>query len=254
MGKNILQTNDELFKIYQEIHGNKYDYSLLNYQFPKQKIKIICKEHGVFEKTTYAHKSEGCPKCRNTDFSLKNEEILKHINIIKENNQENINFQFFEYKGFKKKSLFVCNIHGEFFRSVYRINKTKYICPKCNKRKCNSHGWRKSRWIELCKNKRPIFYILEVSNHEESFYKIGITTQSIKRRYHHNQLLKTFYKYKLVYSIYLKGEFVWDIERKILKLFKNEKYLPLQEFEGNTECFKFKDVYNIIKLINNEYN
>ena len=42
-------TTDKYLKKAKEIHGNKYDYNLLNYINDKTKIKIICSTHGVFE-------------------------------------------------------------------------------------------------------------------------------------------------------------------------------------------------------------
>lgn len=36
-----------------KIHGNKYDYSLVEYTNCKTKVKIICKKHGVFEQTLF---------------------------------------------------------------------------------------------------------------------------------------------------------------------------------------------------------
>ncbi len=36
MGKNILQTNQQLIEIYRKVHGELYDYSLLNYTYPRR--------------------------------------------------------------------------------------------------------------------------------------------------------------------------------------------------------------------------
>lgn len=55
-----------------EVHGDKYDYSKVNYVNNKKKISIIChntdefgKEHGEFLQTPHDHLSGcGCPKCR----------------------------------------------------------------------------------------------------------------------------------------------------------------------------------------------
>ena len=45
-------------------HGNKYDYSLVNYQKNSVKVKIFCPEHGVFEQTPADHMAgKGCRKC-----------------------------------------------------------------------------------------------------------------------------------------------------------------------------------------------
>ena len=57
--------NNELFiKESKEVHNSKYDYSLVEYQGNKSKIKIICKEHGVFEQEAKSHlQGFGCSKC-----------------------------------------------------------------------------------------------------------------------------------------------------------------------------------------------
>lgn len=45
-------------------HGTLYDYSIVEYVDTKSKIKIICKDHGVFEQRYGSHKrGSGCPKC-----------------------------------------------------------------------------------------------------------------------------------------------------------------------------------------------
>lgn len=48
----------------KEIHGDKYDYSLVEYKSAKTKILIICEEHDIFEQTPDGHLSDrGCPIC-----------------------------------------------------------------------------------------------------------------------------------------------------------------------------------------------
>lgn len=45
-------------------HGHLYNYSLVIYTATKDKIKIICKDHGVFEQRYNSHKrGSGCPDC-----------------------------------------------------------------------------------------------------------------------------------------------------------------------------------------------
>ena len=38
-----------------KVHGDKYDYSLVNYVDSKTKVKIVCNEHGIFEQTPSNH-------------------------------------------------------------------------------------------------------------------------------------------------------------------------------------------------------
>ena len=48
----------------KEIHGDKYDYSLVDYKGCQTKVKIICKQHGVFEQAPNSHlQGSGCPFC-----------------------------------------------------------------------------------------------------------------------------------------------------------------------------------------------
>lgn len=47
-----------------KIHGNKYDYSKVEYLNTKSKVKIICKEHSEFLQTPNDHiQGNGCPEC-----------------------------------------------------------------------------------------------------------------------------------------------------------------------------------------------
>jgi hypothetical protein len=45
------------FKRCFEIHGDKYDYSITEFKNSNDKVKIICREHGIFEQKASAHTS-----------------------------------------------------------------------------------------------------------------------------------------------------------------------------------------------------
>ena len=48
----------------KEIHGDKYDYSKVDYKNSKTKIEIVCSTHGSFEQTPNSHNAgNGCPTC-----------------------------------------------------------------------------------------------------------------------------------------------------------------------------------------------
>lgn len=48
----------------KSIHGDRYDYSLVDYVTAKTNVTIICKEHGIFEQVPNKHTSgQGCPLC-----------------------------------------------------------------------------------------------------------------------------------------------------------------------------------------------
>lgn len=55
---------EEWIKKAREIHNDKYDYSLVEYNGCRKPIKIICPVHGIFEQVAYRHLGgNGCPKC-----------------------------------------------------------------------------------------------------------------------------------------------------------------------------------------------
>lgn len=67
---NNKKSSNELFiEQAKQLHGNKYDYSMVKYKNANAKIKIRCVEHGVFNQQPYQHLiGQGCPGCANTGF------------------------------------------------------------------------------------------------------------------------------------------------------------------------------------------
>ncbi len=63
------------------IHGNKYDYSLVEYVNSKTKVKIICPNHGVFEQFPTGHlQGNGCFHCGNFARLKYHSEFMKRSN------------------------------------------------------------------------------------------------------------------------------------------------------------------------------
>ena len=55
---------EEFIKKAKKVHGDKYDYSKVNYIGSKIEVTIICPEHGEFWQTPANHKKgHGCPMC-----------------------------------------------------------------------------------------------------------------------------------------------------------------------------------------------
>lgn len=55
---------DIIIKRFKEVHGETYDYSLVNYKGGRLGVDIICKKHGIFKQSPEAHaKGCGCPSC-----------------------------------------------------------------------------------------------------------------------------------------------------------------------------------------------
>lgn len=79
--KSFLTTKQFIEKA-KLIHGDKYDYSLVNYIDTKTKVKIICPIHGIFEQTPEIHLMHcGCQKCSSYKGEEEITKILKNNNI-----------------------------------------------------------------------------------------------------------------------------------------------------------------------------
>ncbi|HRV32232.1 MAG TPA: hypothetical protein P5241_01505 [Candidatus Paceibacterota bacterium] len=65
-----------------EVHGNKYDYSKVEYKKAIIKVEIICPKHGEFKQTPHNHlKGNGCPYCRESKGEEKIRMCLENNNI-----------------------------------------------------------------------------------------------------------------------------------------------------------------------------
>ncbi|MGM0580492.1 MAG: hypothetical protein ACQETL_07420 [Bacteroidota bacterium] len=70
-------TKEDFFKRAKEVHGNKYDYSKVDFRNVQKRVIIICSQHGEFELRPRAHYADkrGCPDCDTSGksgFSNKN--------------------------------------------------------------------------------------------------------------------------------------------------------------------------------------
>ena len=61
------KTTEQFIEDACKVHGDRYDYSLVDYKNNYTKVKIICDIHGIFEQTSinHIHGNNNCPKCTN---------------------------------------------------------------------------------------------------------------------------------------------------------------------------------------------
>lgn len=76
------KNNKSVIWDFQNVHENKYNYSLVKYINSQSKIKILCNIHGIFEQTPSKHIfGQGCPKCNESKGEKEIREILETNNI-----------------------------------------------------------------------------------------------------------------------------------------------------------------------------
>ena len=82
-GLSARSTTEEFIKKAKKTHGeNLYDYSLIDYIHSDEKVKIICKKHGIFLQKPAIHLSnKGCPKCVESRGERKVRVYLENNNI-----------------------------------------------------------------------------------------------------------------------------------------------------------------------------
>lgn len=125
---NAVKKTSYVVNTFKKIHGEKFDYSLVSYSTAKEKIKIICNIHGVFNSTYHNHKKGvGCPKCYG--FNKSTDEILKEF---KKTHGNKYDYSLVDYKGALKKVKIKCHKHGVFEQTPSK-HKNSRGCPKCSK-------------------------------------------------------------------------------------------------------------------------
>jgi hypothetical protein len=141
-GKN--KKNSELINEFKNVHGNKYDYSKVEYVNTRTKVKIVCPIHGEFEQTPNNHLSgQCCGRCNGN--SVKTNEIL--INEFKNVHGNKYDYSKVEYTNAHTKIIIICPTHGE-FEQTPNNHKHGNGCPICNE----SKGEREIREYLINKN------------------------------------------------------------------------------------------------------
>ena len=232
--KKVQVTKEKFLVRAEEIHGNKYDYSEVSFKKMKDKIKIICPVHGLFIQSVDAHLNVkcGCRKCADittANNSRKTTELfITESNIIHNNSYD---YSMTKYKSNKDHVIIICPVHGEFIQLPYNHLHGKG-CDTCKREGI----FTKSGFIKTAKNKECTFYILRCYSNDENFYKVGITSNNIKRRYQSKSLMP--YQYDIIKETKGTAEEVWDLEHYYKNILRCYKYIPKIQFNGHiTECF-----------------
>jgi hypothetical protein len=77
----VTNTNKFIEKA-KKIHGDKYDYSEVEYVNNQTKVCIICPIHGKFWQSPAMHlHGEGCPYCKESKLEIEVETLLKENSI-----------------------------------------------------------------------------------------------------------------------------------------------------------------------------
>lgn len=111
----------------RKVHGNKYDYSRVQYKNNKEKIEIICPIHGSFLQTPQHHlKGCGCPKCAGRDNTT--EDFLRKAKQV---HGDKYDYSQTNYVDYKTPVNIICKEHGQFYQ-LPNVHLHGSGCPVCN--------------------------------------------------------------------------------------------------------------------------
>ena len=236
------RTTKDFVDLASKKHNGKYEYSKVLYKSSTDKVIITCKLHGDFEQTPNSHlRGTGCLACKWLDSRKDLITFITEANLIHNNKYD---YSSTEYIKSDLKIEIICKEHGK-FKQKANSHLQGAGCPSCSD---NLKGWYKSNFKNYCiknNNGLGILYVIRCFNESESFYKVGITSNSVKTRYRTNPIP---YEYEIIHEVHREPNKVYDMENYLLRALAKNSYKPLIPFTGQTECFTdIEALYKIFK-------
>lgn len=126
---NKRKTTSEFIRDAVKIHGNLYDYSLVDYKNAHSSVIIICSVHGAFEQKAYCHlNGHGCRTCKLSRGELKIYNFLNSLGV--------------EYQ--RQKTFPGCKNKWRLRYDFYlELNDTKILIEYDGEQHINPNGWKK---------------------------------------------------------------------------------------------------------------
>ena len=150
-------------------YGDKFDFSKVEWKGSREKICIICPEHGEFWTLPrqFLLNNEGCPKCFNKIESNSKD----FIEICKKNHEIDYDYSKTVYTGILNNIIVTCPKHGD-FKILASTFKKGGNCPECNLEKLRLST---KEFIEKAKEVHGDYYSYEKTNYINSSTKLIIT-------------------------------------------------------------------------------
>ena len=140
--KNQSSNTEEFISKARIVHGEKYDYSLVNYENNHTQIEIICTEHGKFLQSPKDHLSgKGCSSCgkekTKSRLMLSKDEFIKRANEV---HGYRYDYSNVKYTDTRTKVEIVCTEHGSFFQSPNKHMQGNG-CKVCGRERTIEHNF-----------------------------------------------------------------------------------------------------------------
>ena len=218
-------TTETFIEKAKAVHGDRYDYSQVEYVNKDTPVTIICPDHGPFPQAPSSHvrRESGCPDCANMALALlKASTTIDFIEQAKTVHGDRYDYSRVDYKNARTDVTIICPDHGP-FQQVPQHHLAGSGCADCAETGFNP-------------NERGILYYVAIKTDDgDTRYKIGITNRSVEERFRaldlvHIRILKTWR-----FAI---GRAAADREQEVLRQHAGDRYFgPDILRDGNTELF-----------------
>ncbi|RME07993.1 MAG: hypothetical protein D6816_06025 [Bacteroidetes bacterium] len=132
VGKANSDTSETFIEKARSIHGDKYDYSRVNYRNSSTKVEIVCPKHGSFMQAPYNHlQKQGCPECAKEEASVRfRMSIETFIEKARSIHGDKYDYSSVQYKNNRENVEIVCPKHGAFDQAPV-AHLRGHGCPTC---------------------------------------------------------------------------------------------------------------------------
>ena len=182
---NNSYTTEEFIEKAREVHGDKYDYSKVEYKGMHKKVCIICPEHGEFWQKPMLHINQrcGCRLCGYDSVSDKlksNQELF--LERAKEIHGDKYDYSKVRYVNMRTNVCIIChkkdkygNEHGEFWQTP-NSHLNGAGCKKCNNENLSAKRLMTTEeFVERCKHIHKNRYTYEHTIYNGYYNKVTIT-------------------------------------------------------------------------------
>lgn len=230
-GIKIDSTKEGFIRRSKVKHGDLFLYDNVVYKNTRTDVLITCRRHGDFKIKPASHiAGTGCPECKSLKKMNTQKFIRKSISI----HGVRYDYRLTDFKSYKDGVYIICLHHGAFKQSVNN-HLSGSGCPKCANLRS---GWSRTDFSNYCRLNNDgmgTLYVIKCYLEDEVFYKVGITSKSIKSRFPSKKDMP--YDYDVVYEVVDDGCEIYDLENSLLRIVKGGRYMPKLDFRGKHECF-----------------
>ena len=165
--------NEKFIEKARIVHGDKYDYSKVEYVNNKTNVCIICPIHGEFYQTPQVHLRGGeCKKCSHKEKTKTLEQFIKEA---KEVHGGKYDYSKVEYVNAHTNVVVICKKHGEFMvRPCNHLHGNG--CPICKKEKIGNYKRKTLEdFVDKANDIHNNKYIYSATTYSGRDYKVTVT-------------------------------------------------------------------------------